>query len=137
MPAESGVNVLLKVGNGLSPETFTTLEGQQSGTFGGNTEVADTTDKSNDGWKSGMPTLLDGTVQVSGVVKWDASFERLQTVWRARGTVNCQLVLNEDGDYESGAFRVTNFQITGEVRDATRYDITLMPDGALTRVAGP
>lgn len=135
MAAEPGLFVILKVGDGASPtEVFTTLPGQQNTTFGGATETADITDKSNNGWSSSMPTILNGNISVTGVAKWDSILERLTQAWLARTTVNMQLLENEDGEGWAGAFRVMRREITGEVRGATQYSMEFAPDGALERV---
>jgi TP901-1 family phage major tail protein len=135
MAVEGGIKVLLKVGNGATSETFTTLAGQKMTTFGGSTNVADTTDKSNSGWQTGLATTISGNVSCSGNATWDATLERVRTSWHARTTLNCELILNDNGDKYAGPFYVTSFQIDGEVNDATQYSIELQPAAALTYTA--
>ena len=87
MAAESGVNVLLKVGDGGSPTLFTTVAGQQNTTFDGTTETADITDKANAGWGSTISTLIRGTIQCSGVAVWPdtAGLDQVRTSWQGIG----------------------------------------------------
>lgn len=134
MAAESGLKVLLKVGDGGTPtEVFTVLAGQQNTTMGGSTNIADITDKSNNGWELGLATTRSGKVSCSGVAKWDAQLARLEKQWLAGDTVNCECVLNAAGDKYAGPFYVASFEISGETKDATKYSIELQPAAALTR----
>lgn len=130
--SEPGKTVILKVGNGATSEVFTTLGGQQQTAWDGSTQSSDTTDKSNNGWQTVQVNTINGTVNVNGVAKWDAQLKRLWTQWLARDTVNCELIMNIEGDKLSGPFSITQMQVDGNVADAVKYNITLQAFSALT-----
>lgn len=131
-----GTTVQLHVSDGESPQTFTALKGQRSSTFGGATNVADTTDKDNDGWQTGEATTRSGTVSVSGQREDpDTTYDTIRTAWEAGSTIECRLVDNVAGTrYWLGTFQVTNFQETAEVNDVVAYEISLTPTAALDYV---
>jgi predicted secreted protein len=133
--AQSGKVVVLKVGNGATSEMFTTLQGQQQTVMDGSTQVADTTDKSNNGWQTGMVTTIGGNINCNGIAMWDAQLERLRSQWEAQLPVNCELIINSDGDKYSGSFYITQFNIDGNVTDAVKYAISLQAAAALTFTA--
>lgn len=137
MGKERGLNVLLKVGDGATSETFNTLAGQQNTVMEGSTNQADTTDKSNNGWQTGIATTRSGTVTSDGQVDWtDTAWGDIHEAWRTGADINCELVLNAAGDKYAGTFNVTNLQITGPVDGVTGFSLTLTPIIALTYTAG-
>lgn len=138
MAKEKGTKVLLKVAPSGSPSVFTALQGQQTGTFAGSSDPIDVSDKTQDGWKSYLPGLKDGTVSITGFPVWDSSPDVLETIraaWAADTTIECRLVLNAAGAYYHGNFYVTQYEISGGHDGATQYSIQLSPDGALDYAA--
>lgn len=134
MAKEKGTKVLLKVAPAGSPSVFTALQGQRSGVFAGSADPIDVSDKTQQGWKSYLPGLKDGTVTVSGIAEWGATPDVLETIraaWIADETVECRLVLNDAGAYFHGNFYVTQFEVSGNHDGATEYNLQLSPDGAL------
>ena len=138
MPQESGVNVLLKVGNGASPEVFATLGGQQDTELTGDTTTADITDKSNNGWGSMLNVLRNLNVTASGKVVWPdtTGLAALRTAWQTGANINCELILNAAGDKYTASMTITAFNVSGSHTDATMYNITLANAGAPTYTAG-
>lgn len=131
----AGINCVLKVGDGASPEVFTTLEGQTDTTFDGSTNVADTTNKSNNGWQTGLSTTLNGTVSANGALQdTRTQMDILEAAWLARTTVNCQIVFDTTGKGYEGPFYVTQLNISAPTTDVVRYSVTLTPAGALTQI---
>lgn len=139
MAKEKGTKVLLKVANTGSPTgTFTTLQGQRTGVFAGSSDPIDVSDKTQQGWKSYLPGLKDGTVSVTGFPVWGASpdkLEELRAAWEADKPIECRLVLNDAGAYFQGFFYVTQYEVSGNHDGATEYSLQLSPDGALTYAA--
>ena len=132
MAKEIGANVLLFVQTGLGPPpVFTKLLGQQSTTFNGETNIADTTDKDNVGWRTGLPSTIGGEVSAEGQINWvDPAFRVLFAAWKARQPVNCELIFNAAGEKMFGPFAVS-WETGGEVEEATTYNFTLTPTEAL------
>ena len=137
MAKEAGTKVLLQISDGGAPPTFTTLKGQQSTEFVGATETDDITDKSQSGWGSTLNVLRNGTVNVQGKADWPdtTGIDAIRTAWEAGTDVDCKLVLNNAGANYTGAFQVTQFNVSGAQNNATEYDFTLQNNGALTYAA--
>lgn len=138
MAKDKGTKVLLKVSPPGSPSAFTTLQGQRTAVFAGSSDPIDVSDKTEDGWKSYLPGLKDGTVNVTGFPVWGSTPDVLETIrsaWITDATVECRLVLNSAGAYFHGNFYVTQFEVGGNHDDATGYTIQLSPDGALDYAA--
>lgn len=131
-----GIDCLLKVGDTAnSPSTYNTLEGQMDCTFGGTTNVADTTAKDNSGWQTGIATTRAGTVDCSGSLRSSrASLDLLETAWRNGTTHACEIVFDAAGNGYKGDFYVTEFQVQAATNDVVKYTIKLTPSAALTKI---
>ena len=138
MANEKGLTCLLKVGTTASAATtFNTVEGQVDTSFSGSVSTADTTDKGNSGWATGLATTRSGTVQCSGnVLSTRPNLKLLETAWVSGTTHNCQILFDSAGNGYKGDFYVTDFSISGSVNDVAKYSLTLTPAAALTAVVG-
>ena len=136
MAVEKGLKCLLQIGaTATAPSSYTTLEGQTDTSFDGSVNIADTTDKSNDGWQTGLATTRSGAVSVSGnLYSSRAGLDLLEAAWVAGTTHACKIVFDASGAGYSGDFYVTAFNISGSTNDVTKYSITLTPAAALTAV---
>jgi predicted secreted protein len=136
-----GVQLLLKVGNGMSPETFTalcTINAARSlkGTAGTNEfNIPDCADPDALAWIAREKVSLSYTVggagilntpDVSTVAAWLASDE----------SKNCQIVVDVPaavgGVIFEGFFHLTDFEITGDRGGKMEANISLASDGAVT-----
>lgn len=132
MAKEKGTNFLLKVGSADSPTIYTTLQGQKSGELSGSADPIDVSDKTQNGWRSYLPGLKDGTIPVSGIAQWGATpdvLDQLRAAWMADTTVDCHLVINAAGAYFYGNFYVTQWGLSANHDGATEYSVQLSPDG--------
>ena len=112
MPGQLGRSLLLKLGDGASPEVFTTVAGLQDTTIALNDVAVDVTSKDS----AGIRQLLAGKilqsmiVSASGVSEDSAIMNTLRDVAQAGTHSNYQLVIpgtpSAGGTYE-GAFRIT------------------------------
>ena len=133
--AESGTKVLLKIGDGGTPtEVFTTMPGQTSTRFGGTTSTADTTSKDDSGWQTSIAITKSGQVSCSGNYPGggNAVIERIEDQWIAGNAINCEILINADGDKYSGSFAITNWEIDGPADGKSTYSLELAPTAALT-----
>jgi TP901-1 family phage major tail protein len=138
MAKEKGTKVLLKIAPDGSPSVFTALQGQRTGTFAGSADPIDVSDKTQDGWKSYLSGLKDGTVSVTGIAQWGATpdiLEAIRAAWIGDSTIEARLVLNNAGAYFHGNFYITQFEISGNHDGATEYSLQFSPDGALDYAA--
>jgi predicted secreted protein len=136
MANEKGLSCLLQVGvTANAPASYVTLEGQTDTQFDGSVQIADTTDKSNNGWQTGLATTRSGTVSVNGnLYTTRAQLDALETAWVNGTTHACKIVFDASGGGYTGSFYITAFNISGSVSDVTKYSITLTPAAALTAV---
>ena len=141
MAKQLGRAMVLKIGDGASPEAFTFMAGINSKTLTINNSAIDVTtpDATTPGgalWAQSLNGLK--SVSISG----DATFldesaqeGRLNTVAMAADPVaNFQLVVPSFGTYE-GEFRVTTATLTGETEGAVNYSLALDSNGAITFTA--
>ena len=130
MAEVKGTACLLKVGDGNTPEAFTTLEGQTDTTFGGQVNIVDTTAKS--GWQTVIVTTKRASVSVTGNLRTSrAQLDLLEAAWVSGSTRNCQIIFDAAGNGYQGAFLVSAFQVSGATDDLVTYALTLVPAGRL------
>lgn len=129
---------LLKVGDGSTPEVFTTVAGLRTTSLSINGEMIDVTDKDSG---DQMRELLDGggvksmTVTGAGVFEDDASQTALEEKALSGEIANYQIAFESGRTYQ-GAFQVTNVEYTGEYNEAHTYSVTLESSGKITVTPG-
>jgi predicted secreted protein len=133
-----GTQLLLKVGNAGSPETFThpcLINADRSIEFtaGGNkVEVPDCTNPDDPVWtefvKQTLECALSGAGKLDAVGATIASY----TTWlTSKDPKNVQIWLGTIGHW-AGAFHLTKFGVTGTRGDKAEVSIGLDSDGAVT-----
>lgn len=140
--ALSSFGTLLKIGNGGSPETFTTIAEVRdiSGpSFALATE--DVTNHDSAGWREHIPTIIE-----AGEVSFDLNFKGDATQGFGSGSLyddmvdktkrNFQIVLpsgvGSSNDIGSFAAYVTGFELSAPVEGVLSASVTLMITGAVT-----
>ena len=133
MAAQKGALLLLKVGNGGSPETFTTVAGLRSTSIALNDETGDVTNKDS----GNKRTLLAGaginsiSVSGSGVFTDQPSELTVRTNFASGSFANYQVVLPDLGTYE-GAFQITSLEYAGEFNGEVTYSLSLEGSGTIS-----
>ncbi len=135
----SSHGILLQMGDGGSPETFTTVAQVQDITPPNLTvETEDTTTHDSGGWAEYSATLLDG-----GEVTFDILYDPadathdnstgLVAALTAKAAKNFKVVF-PDADTTTWSFAalVTNFQPSGSVKGMLSASVTLKITGAVT-----
>lgn len=139
MATGKGTEVLVKLGDGASPEVFTTLGGDQNAEIRFSDEMGDFTNKLSSGlWRE----LLDGgttrAVQIScELVEVDNA--QMQTIVDAifgssTRHQSIQAVLVNTGTV-TGTFQVTEWRMGGRLNEAAAISLTLESAGAITYAA--
>lgn len=127
--AEQGRDLLLKLTNDDSPETFTTVGGLTSVSVAGANGTVDITSFDDDGVRK----LLSGkyglayTVSASGVAPDTAAFAAIRTAFNAGTPKNFQIdnpAATGGATYEA-SWIITAFEETGETDGYLTYSITL------------
>lgn len=130
MAAQKGALLVLKVGNGGSPETFTTVAGLRSTSISLNDETVDVTHKGS----SAKRTLLGGagvssvSISGSGVFTDDATETTLKNNWASGSLANYQVFIPDFGTYE-GSFQLTSLEYAGEFNGEVTYSVSLESSG--------
>ena len=134
MSAQKGKDLLVKIGDGATPETFTTIAGLRATTLSFNAQSIDiTSNDSTDMWRE----LLSGggaktaTITGSGVFKDAASDATLRSVFFAQTLSNFQIVIPSFG-VVSGPFKIASLQYEGPFDGEVKITLSLASAGALS-----
>jgi TP901-1 family phage major tail protein len=133
MAAQKGSALLLKIGDGASPEAFTTIGGLRSTSITLNDEAVDVTTKDSSSLRA---LLANGGVQTisisgSGVFTDAASETTLRGKFGASSFSNFQVIIPDFGTY-TGAFMVASLEYAGEYNGEVTYSVTLESSGTIT-----
>ena len=133
MAAQKGSALLLKIGDGASPEAFTTVGGLRSTSITLNDEAVDVTTKDSSNARTllangGIQTI---TISGSGVFTDAASETTLRGKFGASSFSNFQVIIPDFGTY-TGAFMVASLEYAGEYNGEVTYSVTLESSGTIT-----
>jgi TP901-1 family phage major tail protein len=126
MSIEHSRNLFLKVGQGLSPESYIALASQTDGTLSMSAGTIDVANKTTLAWAQSIPDLRDYSVRVSAVITWPdtTGVTRVRTEAIAGNSIKTQTVLNSSNDNFIATTGVTDMEFAGANRDATRFNST-------------
>ncbi len=133
MAVQTGASLLVKVGNGASPEVFTTVAGLRDTSISINQETVDVTNKDS----SRVRTLLaqggikSFTISGSGVFTDSASEQTILTNFDGSAFSNYQLIVPDYNTF-TGAFQITALEYSGTYNDSVQYSMTFESAGAVT-----
>lgn len=134
MAAQRGRDVLLKIGDGGSPETFTSVAGLRARTISLNAKTVDATDGDSAGrWRE----LLAGagvkscSVSGAGVFRDAASDAMVREAFFAQEARNWRLVAPDFGTL-SGPFLIAALEYAGEHEGEMTYAMTLASAGPVS-----
>jgi TP901-1 family phage major tail protein len=136
---QTGRLLLIQIGDGGSPETFTNLCGLQTRSFNMSANDVDTTipDCDNPGntpQKTGVPGIKNRTFTGSGkFVAGDAQNTFMGYVTAATA-FNAKVIVPGLGTF-TGSWYVTSFELTGEQEGTMGFNGTFNAAGALSFVA--
>ena len=134
MSAQKGKDLLIKIGDGATPENFTTVAGLRATTLAFNAQSVDITSAdSTDLWRE----LLAGggaktaTISGSGVFKDQASDAALRTAFFNQSCPNYQVVIPSFGTV-TGPFKLTALSYDGPYDGELKLSLSLASPGALS-----
>lgn len=133
MPAQKGSALLMKLGDGASPEAFTTIGGMRSTSLTMNDEMVDVTNKDS---SNARTILAQGgvnsiTVSGSGVFTDSPSETTLKGKFNVSALTNYQFIVPDFGTF-TGAFMLTTLEYGGEYNGEVTYSFTFESSGAIT-----
>lgn len=137
MPSQNGRNLLLKIGDGATPETFTTIGAARTVEMDVTNPHMDVTSLAD----GGMATLqADGGVQaleitLAGLFKDSAAEASLHAAALGR-TVNDYQLVFPNGAVYAAAFAVTAYKRSGSYNALEDFTVTLTRSGAGVFTAG-
>lgn len=132
MTAQRGDGILLKVGNGATPEVFTAAAGLKTASVTINKEQVDITSADDtDKWRRLLTGASNKSLSVSGsgVLKDDAVMTTIITSVLADTYKNWQVVIPGAGTFQ-GPCQV-NISYAGDHNGEATYDITLQSAGQM------
>jgi TP901-1 family phage major tail protein len=134
MSAQRGRDLLVKIGDGGSPETFTTVAGLRATTLSFNSTIVDVTnaDSANQ-WRELLAGagVKSAAFSGSGVFKDAASDESLRNVFFNQAAPNFQVVIPNFGTV-TGPFQIASLQYEGPYDGEVKLLLSLASAGALT-----
>ncbi len=133
MAAQKGSAMLMKVGNGASPEVFTTIAGLRSTSLTVNNESVDVTNKDSSGKRTYLAAAGVQSISVSGsgVFTDGASETTIKTNALADTIDNYQFLVPDFGTF-TGGFQVTSVEYAGEYNGEVTYSMSFESSGAIT-----
>ncbi|MEM8935286.1 MAG: phage major tail protein, TP901-1 family [Pseudomonadota bacterium] len=137
MSAQRGKDLLLKIGDGGAPESFSSVAGLRTKTLSLNARIVDATHaESEDGWRELVAGagVKQASVAGSGVFLSGASAETVRAAFFAGTAQNWQIVIPGFGDL-TGAFSISNLDYAGDHDGEASMSLALESAGALTFTA--
>jgi TP901-1 family phage major tail protein len=137
MTAQRGKDLLLKIGDGGSPEIFASVAGLRSTTLAFNAQTIDVTNAdSTNMWRELLAGAGVKSAQISGsgVFKDAVSDETIRAAFFNQTTPNWQIVIPSFGTV-TGPFKLTALHYEGPYDGELKLALTLTSAGALTFVA--
>lgn len=133
MAKQKGRLFLLKVGDGGSPETFTTLASCKTKAVNGTGSAVEVTDDGSSGFKELLAGAGVSSLQISASGHWDASADQASLLtWMGDKSIHNFQMVDEDGSILQGAFQVTSFDKSGDATNAVQFSAKLESSGAWT-----
>lgn len=134
MAAQKGRALLMKIGDGASPEAFTTIGGMRSTSITLNDEAVDITNK--DSTNNARELLAQGgiksaSVSGNGVFTDSASETTLYGKWHASANANYQFLV-PDLITLTGAFMLETLEYAGEYNGEVTYSFSFQSAGDIT-----
>lgn len=132
MTAQRGRDLLIKIGDGQTPETFTTVAGLRSSQLTFNATTIDITNAdSTDMWRELLNAgIKSATIAGSGVFKDATSDMMLRNAFFNQTLSDYQIIIPSFG-IVSGAFKLTQLHYEGPYDGEVKITLQLASAGAL------
>ena len=137
MAAQRGKDILLKIGDGASPETFTTVAGLRARTISLNAKTVDATDGDSAGrWRELLAGagVKSASVSGAGIFRDAASDALIREAFFAQEARAWRLVVPDFGTIE-GPFLIAALEYAGEHEGEATYALTLASAGQVSFAA--
>lgn len=131
-----GIDFIINVNTGtVALPVWTKVAGQRGGSLSRGADTFDSTSKDSDGWLGNEIGFKNWELSSEGLlVETDTGYKELEDAFMNDEKVKVQLVTAAGNKYEGFAI-ITDFPVDAPYDDLATYSITLLGDGALTKVA--
>ncbi|MFZ5670888.1 MAG: phage major tail protein, TP901-1 family [Pseudomonadota bacterium] len=133
MAAQRGKDILIKIGDGGDPESFTTVAGLRARTLSLNARGVDVTDGDSAGrWRELLAGagVRQASVSGAGVFRDAASDAMIREVFFSQATRRWRLIVPDFGTLE-GPFLVAALEYAGEHEGEASFALTLASAGEI------
>lgn len=137
MPAQKGKDLLLKIGDGGAPESFTTIGGLRSRTLSLNAQTVDVTHANSiGGWRELLAGsgVKQASVSGAGVFLNEAAAEAVRAAFFNGAVVNWQIIVPGFGTI-AGPFLIGNLDYAGDFDAEATVSLALESAGSVTFTA--
>jgi TP901-1 family phage major tail protein len=134
MTAQKGKDLLIKIGDGADPESFTTVAGLRATTLAFNAQAIDVTNAdSAEQWRELLAGggVKSASISGSGVFKDAASDAALRTAFFNQAVPNWSVVIPSFGTI-TGPFKITSLSYEGPYDGELKLALSLASAGALS-----
>jgi TP901-1 family phage major tail protein len=135
MAATKGRDFLLKISDGISPATFTTIGGLRTTSLTIGNETVDITTKDEAPFRILLGDTGIRTVSISadGVFEDGASAQSLEDEAN-NGTIQEYQIVDGNGDIYQGTFIATSYEKGGDYNTELTFSVTLESAGIVTLI---
>ena len=133
MAAQAGKDILLKIGDGADPESFTSVAGLRARTISLNARSVETTHADSPGrWREllGGAGVRSASVSGAGIFVDSAADETVRAVFFTQAKRRWQLVIPDFGAL-TGDFLVTALEYSGRHDGEAAYSLSLASAGEI------
>jgi TP901-1 family phage major tail protein len=136
MSAQKGKDLLIKIGDGGSPESFATVAGLRATTLAFNAQTVDITNAdSTSMWRELLDAgVKSASISGNGVFKDAASDESLRAAFFNQTLPNFQIVIPGFGTV-TGPFKIASLQYDGPYDGEVKISLSLASAGAVAFTA--
>lgn len=138
MTAQRGRDMLVKIGDGGTPETFTTVAGLRTRTFSLNAREVDATHSESGGWRELLANagVKQASVAGSGVFLNDAAALALRSAFFDGAVRAFKLIVPGLGTM-TGPFMIANLDYAGDHDGEATFSVALASAGPISFEAQP
>lgn len=133
MSAQKGSLVLIKIGDGGDPESFTTVGGLRTSRLALNNDTTDASNHDSGSWRRLLGSAGIRNITLSGAGLFtDAASEETLRGYAFSGTINNYQFVFANGDGITGPFVVAEYERRGDHDGEELYALTLASAGDIT-----
>lgn len=137
MPSQAGSLVLLKAGNGASPEIFAMVGGLNLTSFIQRNQPIDITTKDSGGWQELLERGGISKISISGSGRFeDSAAEEIVRSNAMNNVIRNYQIGFGNGDVLSGKFLITSYQRGGANSGVEAYTLAMASSGPVTFTNG-